>query len=369
MFVCQISTGNRLAFPSRMISAPIPIDESARLKDLAALNVLFTPGEERFDRITRMASRLLDMPISVVSLVGSDFQWFKSTRGLGMEGSPRSGSFCAHAILSDRPLVVPDTLLDSRFRDSPLVVGEPFLRSYAGQPLHGNSGKCVGSLCVMDRRPRQFTEADLESLRDLGVWAESELKSHALSASQRELINEVESLRRLALIDRLTHSWNRGAIDDIFGRELERARREASSLTLALVDIDHFKRINDGHGHPAGDEVLREVARRIRGALRPFDALGRYGGEEFLLVLSNCEPVDGLLVAERVAEAVRALPVRLPSGESIQVTVSVGIHAAVPYEGNGEQAIWIEETDQALYRSKAAGRDRVSTSKSLSRAA
>jgi diguanylate cyclase (GGDEF)-like protein len=352
-----------------MNSAPIPFDESARLKDLSALNVLFTPAEERFDRITRTAARLLDMPISVVSLVGSDFQWFKSTMGLEMEGSPRSSSFCGYAILSDRPLVVPDTLLDERFRDNQLVVGEPFLRSYAGQPLHGTCGRRVGSLCVMDRRPRHFSEADLESLRDLGLWVESELKGHALSASQRELISEVESLRRLALIDRLTHSWNRGAVDDLLGRELERARRESSSIAIAMLDIDHFKRINDSYGHPAGDEVLREVARRIRGALRPFDALGRYGGEEFLIVLSNCGPVDAILVAERVAEAVRALPIRLPSGESIQATVSLGVHAGVPHLGTGEHGDWIEEADQALYRSKAGGRDRVSASTFQTRAA
>jgi diguanylate cyclase (GGDEF)-like protein len=309
------------------------------------------------------------MPISVISLVGSDYQWFKSTKGLEMEGTPRSISFCGHAILSDQPLVIPDATLDGRFRDSPLVVGEPFLRSYAGQPLHGNTGKCVGSLCVMDRRPRQFSESDLESLRDLGVWAEAELKSHALSASQRELIDEVETLRRLALVDRLTHSWNRGAIDDILGRELDRARREISPVAIAMLDIDHFKRINDGYGHPAGDEVLREVARRIRGALRPFDALGRYGGEEFLVVLSNCDRVDGILVAERIAEAIRALPIRLPSGESIQVTASLGFHAGVPHDGTQEQGTWVDQADQALYRSKTGGRDRVTTSPSLRLAA
>ncbi|MEO8277280.1 MAG: sensor domain-containing diguanylate cyclase [Thermoanaerobaculia bacterium] len=335
-----------------------PLDEKKRLAGLAALSVLYTPAEERFDRITRCAAKLLDAPIALVSLVAADVQWFKSAQGTDDVETPRAVSFCGHAILSDKTLVVNDARLDSRFEDNPLVIGEPFIRAYAGQPLREPGGKRIGSLCVIDRRPRQFSETDLEVLRDLAIWVETELRTQVLSESQRDLASEVESLRKSALVDRLTRTWNRGAIDDVLTRELERGRRDETPVGLALLDIDHFKRINDSHGHSAGDEVLRETARRIRTAIRPSDALGRYGGEEFLLVLADCDEAEALRVAERVIEAIRERPVKLANGTEVQVTASLGVLSALPEIGAGEHNEWIECTDQALYRAKRDGRDR-----------
>jgi diguanylate cyclase (GGDEF)-like protein len=336
-----------------------PPDEARRLASLEALNVLFTPAEERFDRITRCATKLLDVPISTISLVAANEQWFKSAQGIDTTGTPRPVSFCGHAILSDEPLVVPDSLLDARFFDNPLVQGEPFVRAYAGQPLHDAEGHRIGSFCVIDQRPREFTAEQLATLRDLARWAEVELAANALSASQRNLIEEVESLRRIALVDRLTRAWNRGAIDDVFGRELERGWRDRSSVGIVLFDIDRFKSINDSYGHPAGDEVLREVARRTRSVLRPFDAFGRYGGEEFLVVLSDCGLPDATAVAERLAAALREQPVVLPGGREISITASFGVVAAVPTRGSLELGEWIDHADQFLYRAKRAGRDQV----------
>ena len=153
-----------------MQTPTIPRDEARRLASLEELNVLFTPPEERFDRITRCATKLLDVPISTVSLVAAGEQWFKSAQGLNIQGAPRSVSFCGHAILAEDQLVVPDALLDERFRGSPLVTGEPFIRAYAGQPLRSPDGQRIGSLCAIDGRPREFTEEQLSILRDLGRW-------------------------------------------------------------------------------------------------------------------------------------------------------------------------------------------------------
>ncbi|MEO7793902.1 MAG: sensor domain-containing diguanylate cyclase [Thermoanaerobaculia bacterium] len=352
-----------------MRSPQTPVDEEQRLVGLQALNILYTPAEERFDRITRCAAKLLDAPISLVSLVAADVQWFKSAQGLDAVSTPRSVSFCGHAILSDKPLVVNDAKLDSRFHDNPLVTGEPFIRAYAGQPLHSPEGKRVGSLCVIDRRPRSFTEGDLEVLRDLATWVETELRTQALSASQQDLASEVESLRRTALVDRLTHTWNRGAIDDVLTRELARGRRDETPVGLAMIDIDHFKQINDTYGHPGGDEVLREIARRIRAAIRPSDALGRYGGEEFLMVLANCDDEEAIRAAERVREAIRERPVTLASGAEVQVTASLGVMSALPQHATSDPTEWIECSDQALYRAKRDGRDRAEFARRDRRAA
>jgi ribonuclease BN (tRNA processing enzyme)/DNA-binding response OmpR family regulator len=159
----------------RWVRARIPADEADRLSALRSLELLDTPREERFDRLTRLASRLLDVPIALISLVDSDRQWFKAAHGMEASMTPRERSFCAHAILEPDGLVVADAHLDARFADNPLVTGESHIRFYAGQPLRAPDGSAVGTLCVLDRRPRQLAEQDLAALRDLAALAQEEL--------------------------------------------------------------------------------------------------------------------------------------------------------------------------------------------------
>lgn len=153
----------------------IPSNEALRLAALRSLNILDTPPEERFDRITRLAQRVFDVPIALVSLVDTNRQWFKSCQGLDVSETPRSISFCGHAILHDIPLVIPDASKDPRFADNPLVTSPPNIRFYAGQPLKAGDGSRIGTLCIIDRKPHQLTQSDLESLRDLAVMVEDEL--------------------------------------------------------------------------------------------------------------------------------------------------------------------------------------------------
>ncbi len=168
-----------------MQSAPVPPDEEMRLAALARLHLLDTPSEERFDRITRSAVHGLQVPIALISLVDANRQWFKSCQGLSSRETPRSISFCAHTILRNDLLVVPDTYLDPRFVDNPLVTGEPFIRFYAGHPLVAPDGSNVGTLCIIDRHPRTMSAADLQILRDLAAWAQIELS--IISTLEQEL--------------------------------------------------------------------------------------------------------------------------------------------------------------------------------------
>jgi GAF domain-containing protein len=157
---------------SRWRKAAIPGDEDRRLAALRATGLLDTPSEERFDRLTRLASRFFAAPIALLTLVDRERQWFKSHVGLPERETPRESSFCAHTVLERRTLVVNDALIDDRFAENPLVVGEPRVRFYAGAPLMLNDGTCIGTLCVYDTRPRWFAAADihlLEDLRDLTV--------------------------------------------------------------------------------------------------------------------------------------------------------------------------------------------------------
>jgi GAF domain-containing protein len=157
-----------------------PNDEKERQANLDSLEVLDTPAEERYDRITRIAWRALDIPIVLISLVDRDRQWFKSAQGLATLKTPREVSFCGHAILEDKALVVPDATRDERFTDNPLVIDGPRVRFDAGQPLAAPGGRKIGTLCVIDTKPRSFSSQDQEALRDLAALVENELRKHSL---------------------------------------------------------------------------------------------------------------------------------------------------------------------------------------------
>jgi phosphoribosyl 1,2-cyclic phosphodiesterase/CheY-like chemotaxis protein len=161
----------------RWIAAPRPQDEEKRVRALHSLGVLDTEPEERFDRHTRIAAALFDTPIALVSLIDVERQWFKSRHGLDASETPREMAFCAHAILGDDVLLISDALKDSRFADNPLVTGPPFVRFYAGVPLHVADGNRVGTLCVIDHRPRYHDEKRLDLLRDVAKLVERELQT------------------------------------------------------------------------------------------------------------------------------------------------------------------------------------------------
>ena len=161
----------------RWARAALPPDEDTRLAALRDLAILDTPPEERFDRITRVAAALADVPIAFVSLVDQERQWFKSCHGLSVCETSREAAFCAHVVLSRKPMIVSDTLLDDRFADNPLVTGEPHIRFYAGFPVFHDDGSCIGTLCLVDTRPRQFPDAMLKMLADLACLVQQELNS------------------------------------------------------------------------------------------------------------------------------------------------------------------------------------------------
>ena len=158
-----------------MIEAPIPANEPERLAALYTLHILDTPAEERFDRLTRLAIKLFDVPIAYVSIVDANRQWFKSACGIDRGQTDRGISFCGHAILQDEPLIIPDALLDDRFYDNPLVTRDPKLRFYAGCPLQTPSGHKVATLCIGDRCPREFVGEQVDVLKSLAAIAEDQI--------------------------------------------------------------------------------------------------------------------------------------------------------------------------------------------------
>ncbi len=316
---------------------PQPENEAERLAALHNYQILDTPADEAFDRITRLASRILKMPIALVSLVDKERQWFKSRHGLDTEETPREVAFCAHAICERDVMVIPDASLDLRFAKNPLVTEDPKIRFYAGAPLSDGAGHTLGTLCVIDTAPRQIDDEQEAMLRDLASIAMDEM-----------------NLRRLASIDPLTALPNRRHFTDLCEQEYRRALRYRHDISVALFDIDWFKRINDRHGHDAGDAVLRAVAELCTEALRAADTVCRYGGEEFAILM----PHTRLDQAEAIADRLRMLASErrvTVNGDEISFTISIGVTSC----RIGAETIQgaLSRADKALYQAKFDGRN------------
>lgn len=308
-------------------------DEAARVESLNRYCVLDSGNETQFDRITALVRSVFKVPIAAVSLIDIDRQWFKSIDGLDVSETPRDLAFCAHTILSRHALNVADARLDTRFSNNAMVIGEPYIRAYLGAPLTTPDGYNVGALCAIDTSARTFGPAD-----------------EALLASFAALVVDELELRMIGQNDHLTGAKTRRA----FMADLKVACAAPPDLpsVLIMLDLDHFKRVNDRFGHPAGDHVLRAFATACRGALRRTDVVGRLGGEEFGILIKRMNIAGAMECAERIRASIAALRV-LPDPE-LSVTVSVGVAAVIGNDPKGTLA----EADAALYCAKHGGRNR-----------
>ena len=340
-----------------MLVAKLPDDENERLESLRQLQLLDSPIEERFERITRLACATLNVPIAAFSLIDKSRQWFKSAQGFNAHETSREASFCSHTILDDEIMLVPDTTKDERFADNPFVTGDMNINFYAGCPVRAPDGKKVGSLCAIDTRPRDMSPNEMQTLRDLAMLIETELRAVMLSKAQTQLLEELDTAQLLALVDPLTRLWNRRGIFELLNRRWREASRDGSVIVVVMADIDYFKKINDKYGHAGGDIVLQSVSRRLLAALREEDAIGRIGGEEFLLILTGCQAAELKRIVERIRIAVAKSPVIIPEAE-INVTLSFGASAIIP-EPSMSMETFISFADKALYAAKQQGRNRV----------
>ncbi len=191
-------------------------------------------------------------------------------------------------------------------------------------------------------------------------YDEEELKAR-LRAGERileledHLVEARESMRFQATHDALTSLWNRGVIEELLGREIQRSRREKSCTVVMLCDVDHFKSVNDEFGHSTGDDVLRELARRLRNSVRSYDMVGRFGGEEFLVILNKCDPGSAPARAENIRLSVAKKPFPTRS-KPLPVTISVGVALSTDFEGHSADDV-LGKADNALYEAKGAGRN------------
>jgi len=333
--------------------------ECQRLKELQSFDILDTPPDGEFDDLTHIASKVFNVPISIVSLVDSDRVWFKSAFGLsGVRQIERGPGLCASAILSDDVYVANDLRQDPNSLANPLVANENGFRFYAAEPLKTKTGFKLGTFCLLDRMPREFSTSDQTLLKRFGhivmLQMEQRLASRRIAGLAESVVESNKILARDASYDGLTGVFNRRSIDRCLS--VSQPTDKDATKTFLLLDVDFFKSINDRYGHPAGDAVLVEIAKRISRSVRPQDHVGRYGGEEFIVVLDKCTPDVGAQIAERIRQSVGSQPIAVGDCPPIRVTISGGLCHG---DGNTPPSRVLKLADEALYSAKQAGRNRI----------
>jgi len=310
----------------------IPQDEGTRLEALRSLDILDTKAEERFDRLTRMAKRVFGVPIALVSLVDENRQWFKSCVGLSASETPRDISFCGHAILGNEIFIITDASKDERFADNPLVLNEPNIRFYAGCPIKSLNGAKLGTLCIIDRKPRKLNDEDLETLRDLASMVEHELAAV-----------------KLATVDDLANITNRRGFMLLAQHSLNRCYREAIPASLVFFDLNNFKPINDRFGHAEGDRALTVFAEKMSNAFRESDLFARLGGDEFVALLTNTSKEFAKHVIERLERLLEQY--NKEANRGYDISFSYGI---VEYNSDKHQTAeaLLAEGDSLMYKRK-----------------
>ena len=202
--------------------------EQARLEAIDQLDILDTPREEPFDRLSRLICNIFDVPMAIVSIIDGHRQWYKAFDGIAASEVERQDSFCNLLVEDPRPLIVPDATQDVRFAQKPAVLGPPKVRFYAGVPLTTTDGHVIGTICALDTRPRAFDDRQVEILSDIA-----------------HLTMQAIKLSRFATTDSLTGLMSRRAFKDAGDKAMAQAARHGQPLSCITFDIDHFKAIND----------------------------------------------------------------------------------------------------------------------------
>lgn len=308
----------------------IPENEEERLKSLYMIDLLDTRDDERFERLTRIGKNLFQVPVALISLLDRDRQWLLACQGLNTRQTTRDVSFCGHAILQEGPFIVNDARLDERFHDNPLVTGEPFIRFYAGYPVRLPDGAIVGTLCLINSTPREFSEEDIALLKDLAFIVEDEFQ-----------------VISMAMTDSLTGIINRRGFYRSGERRFLELQRNQTPFSIIYFDLDKFKPINDLWGHAEGDDVLKIFAAQLRQHLNPKDIAGRLGGDEFAVLLTSQSDTQPFL--DKLRESMDAH--NQQSGKPYNINYSYGILNS----DSGEYSSlldMIKESDTVMYSEK-----------------
>jgi diguanylate cyclase (GGDEF)-like protein len=449
---------------------PIPPNEEERLQEILGYDCPDGPAQASLNRICLLAQSLFNVPIALVTLIGRDEQKFLAKCGVDADGTPRKDAFCTYAILDDEVLIVSDATRDARFSENPLVTGDMHIRFYAGAPLIVRPGIRLGTLCIIDTKPREFSKEEASRLQMLATVAINELRRRRVtldlkrqqelsaqtarmtkvgswiwdvrtkslvwseetyrifevaldvtptekmvtrfwgedktdvaqgierlvrdrvpldlehpivtaagtqrwvrSIAEPEITNgavsriigsiqditeqrqQAAKVERLAFRDSLTGLPNRSLFQIRFATAVAEAEQLGSKVGLLILDLDHFKDLNDTLGHAAGDALLRSVSEQLLAVYRGTDSVARLGGDEFAVIIPNVRDANDLMApTERLRELLR--DPHEHDGKRLPISVSIG--AALYPEHDRNAAGLLRNAEIALYRAKNAGRNR-----------
>jgi diguanylate cyclase (GGDEF)-like protein len=342
---------------SSSLTETIASTATIKLARLAESTFFCTPIEERFERITRIARRALNVPVAAITFLNEEKQWFKSVAGWSVTELPNSKSLCPITLAAGELTIIEDTHRETAVRQHPLVVTGPHFRFYAGVPIMDENEEPCGTFCVFDQKPRQLQEADKATLLDLAALAQREIAGERMKSIHTSLTAKLGIARRESMMDPLTRLWNRRGASVLLKGALDADKDQTSRLGVAILDLDNFKHINDNYGHQVGDEVLRKSALRLVQSVRNDDAVCRIGGDEFLLIMKDCDSDTARTTTERIRRQLVAAPIPTRQGN---ITISTSVGYAIQNDKDHESVeSLIERADQALLKSKSLGRDRV----------
>ncbi|WP_407541879.1 EAL domain-containing protein (plasmid) [Deinococcus radiomollis] len=330
------------ASPGDLEGTDVAFEEGPRLAALHRYGVLDTLPEPQFDGLVRLASRVFNLPMALISFVDEHRQWVKASEGVPFSETPRCESFCAHTIAQDGVMVVPDAHLHRQLRTSMVVLDSPFVRSYAGAPLVTPDGHKIGTFCVLSPEPREFSEEEQRLLTSFAELVMTELK----------LRQAFQDLADTALNDTLTGLPNRVQFRQLLVAACRHAALCGEKVVVGLLDLDGFKLINDTFGHAVGDEVLREVGRRLKEANTAGNTVARLSGDEFVLLLTDVRSAADIRRVTRRLEDRFAAPFMI-GGQEVFVRWSLGL-SIFPDNAQGPDAL-LSHADAAMYRVKRAG--------------
>ena len=449
---------------------PIPPNEEERLKEILGYDYPDGPAQASLNRICLLAQSLFNVPIALVTLIGRHEQKFIAKCGVDADGTPRKDAFCTYAILDDEVLIVNDATRDARFSENPLVTGDMHIRFYAGAPLIVRPGIRLGTMCIIDTKPCEFSKEEASRLQMLATVAVNELRRYRVTLDlmrQQELSaqtarmtkvgswiwdvrtkslvwseetyrifevaldvtptekmvtrfwgddrtgvargmervvrdrvpvdlehpivtaagtqrwvrsvaepeitdgavsriigsiqditeqrQQAAKMERLAFYDSLTGLPNRALFQIRFSTAVAEAEQLGSKVGLLILDLDHFKDLNDTLGHAAGDALLRSVSEQLLAVYCGTDRVARLGGDEFAVIIPNVRDANDLMVpTERFRELLR--DPHEPDGKRLPISVSIG--AALYPEHDRNAAGLLRNAEIALYRAKNAGRNR-----------
>lgn len=310
--------------------------EQQRLQALESLNILDSPAEQRFDRITRLAKRMFDVPIALITLLDDRRQWFKSKVGLDTSETSRDQAFCNYTIEQDKSFMVNDTALDPRFSDNPLVTQHPYIRFYAGYPIRAPGGERLGALCIIDQKPRYMNERDSRLLRELALMVEEEIATNQLLCE-----------------DHLTGLLNRRGFEFRANHILQMCCAQDCEATLIYFSIDNVKQILDLSGHQAGDNALLQFSSLLINTFRDSDLVGRIGNDEFVVLMVSQNESDQDAIMNRLAMTVDNYNQGIQS--EIYLNYSFGLITTKSLSDYDLQQLYTL-ADEAMYHNKRNGK-------------